>query len=299
MNIIEKRKLWFTLSILFIASGLVMSLVGGVNFGIDFTGGTLMEIELNQTPEVPEVRELLKDFDSEANINLLGEERTIVQIRSKVDFSNSERLEIFSVFQEKYQLESTSKNFLLSEQFGPSVGKEIQRKALLSIGIAVIGMLIYITFRFEISFGLAAIVALIHDVLVVFTIYSLFRIPINGPFVAAILTILGYSINDTIVIFDRVRENLRFLKKNDYAQVANDSINQTIVRSINTSLTTLITIVALYVLGVEQIKQFALPLMAGVVGGTYSSLFIASPVWVMIKERQHKKTSFKQSPETK
>jgi preprotein translocase SecF subunit len=147
-------------------------------------------------------------------------------------------------------------------------------------------MLAYITFRFELRFGIAAIIALIHDVLFMLSVYSILRIPVNSPFVAAILTILGYSINDTIVVFDRIRENLRLLKKNNFAEVANISISQTLSRSINTSVTTLVTIVALYVLGVEQIREFALPLMAGVLGGTYSSIFIASPAWVMLKEMQ-------------
>ena len=136
--------------------------------------------------------------------------------------------------------------------------------------------------------------ALTHDILIVSAMYSILQVPINSPFVAAVLTILGYSINDTIVIFDRIRENSKFTKKIDYVKIANESIAQSLTRSINTSLTTLITLLALYILGVEQIREFALPLIVGVVAGTYSSIFIASPLWVMIKQsRKGKKVRVK------
>jgi len=276
--------MWFSISGAIIILGLVLGLVRGLNFGIDFTGGTLMEIELHKYVATEEVREIVNKYDTNANINMLGEEKTTVQIRTKEDFNNEERMEIFNEFKEKYDL--SDEDFLRADQFGPSVGREIQRKALIAIVIAAIGMLAYITFRFELSFAISAIIALIHDVLIVLAMYSILRIPVNSPFVAAVLTIVGYSINDTIVVFDRIRENLKFMKKSDYAQVANDSISKTVTRSINTSLTTLVTIVALYVLGVEQIREFALPLIVGVIAGTYSSIFIASPVWVMIKERK-------------
>lgn len=287
MNIIQKRKIWFSISGAILILGLVLGLVRGLNFGIDFTGGTLMEINLNKYVSTEEIREIVDQYDQSASINMLGEEKTIVQIRMKEDFDNEKRTEIFEDFKEKYNL--TEDDFLRADQFGPSVGKEIRRNALIAMFIAAIGMLIYITFRFEFSFAISAIIALTHDVLIVLAMYSILRIPVNSPFVAAILTILGYSINDTIVVFDRIRENMKFAKKVDYTQIANESISQTITRSINTSVTTLITIVALYVLGVDQIREFALPLMIGVIAGTYSSVFIASPIWVMIKEKQKKK----------
>ncbi|WP_026475757.1 protein translocase subunit SecF [Alkaliphilus transvaalensis] len=298
MKIIENRKIWFSISALIIALGLILGLVRGFNMGIDFTGGTMMEIQLHQEVNVEEVREITNQFDSNANIAFIGPDRTIVQIRTIESYNNQERLEIFEKFNEKYDL-NVREDLLFADQFSASVGREIQRSALLAMIISALGMLAYITFRFELRFGLAAITALIHDILIVVAVYSILRIPINSPFVAAILTILGYSINDTIVVFDRIRENLRFLKKNNYEELANNSISQTVTRSINTSLTTLITIVALYVLGVEQIREFALPLIAGVLSGTYSSIFIASPVWVMLKERQKSKPSTQPNPEIK
>ena len=296
MKIVENRKIWFAISAAIIIIGLVLGAVRGFNVGIDFTGGTLMELELHKAVPVEEIRGIVNEFDATANVNLLGEARTMAQIKTTKDLDSSERTEIFKAFKEKYDL--PEEDFLRIDQFGPTVGKEIQRAAILAIIVSALGMLAYISYRFEVRFGLAAIVALIHDVLMVVAVYSILRIPVNSPFVAAILTILGYSINDTIVVFDRIRENLRFLKKNNYAEIANTSITQTVSRSINTSLTTLITIVALYVLGVEQIREFALPLMAGVISGTYSSIFIASPVWVMLKEAQ-KRNSGNPTPEVK
>ncbi len=292
MNIVQRRKIWFSISGVILIIGLVLGLIRGVNVGIDFTGGTLMEIELHKYIPTKEIREITDKYDKGANISMLGTDKTTVQIRMNEDFNNEERKEIFAEFQAKYDL--NEEDLLRADQFGPSVGKEITKKALLAIVISVIGMLVYITFRFEFSFAISAIIALTHDVLIVLSMYSILQVPINSSFVAAVLTILGYSINDTIVIFDRIRENSKFTKKIDYVKIANESIAQSLTRSINTSLTTLITLLALYILGVEQIREFALPLIVGVVAGTYSSIFIASPLWVMIKQsRKGKKVRVK------
>lgn len=285
MNIVQNRKIWFSISGVIIIMGLVLGIIRGVNLGIDFTGGTLMEIEFHEYRSTEEIREITDKYDKNSNINMLGIDKTTVQIRMNENFDSEERREIFEDFKIKYDL--VDEDFIRADQFGPSVGKEIQGKALIAIVISIIGMLIYIAFRFEFSFAVSAIIALTHDILVVLAMYSIFQIPINSPFVAAILTILGYSINDTIVIFDRIRENLKFFKKKaDYAKIANDSILQSLSRSINTSLTTLVTILALYILGVEQIREFALLLIIGIIAGTYSSIFIASPLWVMVKGKQ-------------
>ncbi len=297
MDIIANRKKWFTVSAVIMLVGLLFALINGVNYGIDFTGGSLIEIQLHRTITPEEARLITDDFDADANIKFIGDEKTIVQIRSIEDFDSEKRVEIFNLFRDKYSLEEN--DFLRVEKFGPAIGEEIRNRAFLAIIISAVGMLIYITFRFEIYYGIAAIVALLHDVAILLAVYSILGIPINSPFVAAILTILGYSINDTIVVFDRVRENMRSIKKYNYAEVANKSISQTITRSINTSLTTLLTIVALYVIGVEQIREFALPLIAGILSGTYSSIFIASPVWVMLKERKRRKIGYNPNVGTK
>lgn len=282
-NFTPKYKLWFSISGAVIILGIVMMLLNGLNFGIDFTGGTMMQVNLNQTVSVSEVNDVIKEFDLSPEIVHAGEDKFEVIIKTKASLSNAERIEIFNALKSAYSLEDT--DFRGAEQFGPAIGAEIRNRALMAIIVASVFMLIYISFRFEVVFGLAAIVALLHDVLMLISIYAIFRLTVNSSFIAAILTIVGYSINDTIVVFDRVRENVKREKGKSHFEVADKSINQTLTRSINTSLTTLLVIGALYFLGVESIKEFALPLMTGIAVGTYSSIFIASPVWAIIRDK--------------
>lgn len=288
MKIAQSYKIWFSISAAIIIIGLVLGFTSGFNLGIDFTGGTLMQFDVAKEFTVAEMTEALKDFELDPTIVHAGQSNTEVIIKTKKDLNNEARKEILTVLQEKFN--SEAKGFLREDQFGPSIGKEISKKAIISIIIASIGMLIYISFRFQFRFGVAAILALIHDTLIVLAVYAIFNIPVNSPFIAAILTIVGYSINDTIVVFDRIRENLKYKKgKDTYFEVADKSIKQTLTRSINTSLTTLLVIGCLYFLGVDSIKEFTLPLLAGVLTGTYSSIFIASPIWALsmqvVKER--------------
>lgn len=284
MNIIKNKKIWFSFSLAVILIGLTFGIVRGFNLGIDFTGGTLIEIQMKEYIETAEIREITDNVDKNATINHIGEDKDIIQIRTTENLNNDARMELFGLFKEKYSLEEEQP--LRSEQFGPAIGKEIQNKAFLSVVIATVGMLIYISFRFQLSYGISAILALVHDVLFVLAIYAIFRVPINSPFVAAMLTVVGYSINDTIVVFDRIRENIKHTKRNAYEEVAEHSIKQTISRSINTSLTTLLAIIALYIFGVDSIREFTFPLLAGIMVGTYSSIFIASPIWVLIKRKK-------------
>ena len=272
--------------------GLVFALIGGVNLGIDFTGGTMMHINMDNIYEVSEIESAIDDYDINPDIIQAGMDNQEIIIKTKESLNNTQRIEIFNTLVETFSLSDDA--LLEAEQFGPQIGSEIQSKALNSILIASLGMLIYITLRFELIYGIASIIALIHDVLILLAVYSIFNIPINSSFIAAVLTIVGYSINDTIVVFDRVRENVKLMKKSSYVDIANHSLSQTLTRSINTSLTTLLVIGCLYVLGVESIKEFALPLMAGVIVGTYSSIFIASPLWAFMKERT-KKVRFKKA----
>ena len=169
------------------------------------------------------------------------------------------------------------------EKVAASMGAELWGKSLIAIIIAIILMLVYITIRFELLSGLSAIVALAHDVLIILSIYAIFQLPVNTSFIAAVLTILGYSINATIVIFDRIRENRKFDKKLLFSETVDKSITQSMTRSINTSVTTLLTIGMVYIFGVPSVKQFALPIIIGVVCGTYSSIFVAGPFWALIK----------------
>ncbi len=286
IDVIKNKKITFGISALVIIIGIIMMIISGLNFGIDFTGGTLIQIDLGKEVPVDEIREVMDDYDNNASVVHAGEGNHQVIIKTTNDYDNEERIEIFNQYKENYNLED---NALINQQkFGAAIGEETRRRALLSVAIATVGMLIYITYRFEFNFGLAAITALIHDVLIGLAVYSVLRIPVNSSFIAAMLIIVGYSINDTIVVFDRIRENIKKTRKQSFDVIINTSIKQTIRRSIYTSATTLIAVTLLYILGVEAIKDFALPLIIGVLAGTYSSLFIASPVWYLLKTRKSK-----------
>lgn len=287
LKVIKNYKIYFAVSLAVIIIGFALAGIRGFNLGIDFTGGTLIEINMGKYVESAEIRKITDSIDKNMQINYIGENRDGIQLKTKVDLNNEKRTELFNEFSSKYNL--TRDNLVKSDQFGPAVGKEIQQKALISVIIATLAMLVYISLRFKFEFGIAAIIALLHDVLMVIAIYAIFRIPLNNPFVAAMLTVVGYSINDTIVVFDRIRENMRGAKRDSHLEVADLSINQTISRSINTSLTTLLSILALYIMGVDSIKEFTLPLIAGISVGVYSSIFIASPIWVLINKKQRKK----------
>lgn len=179
------------------------------------------------------------------------------------------------------------------DKVSATVGGELFGSSLRALLFAAILMLIYISLRFELLSGISAVIALIHDMLIMLSIYAIFRLPVNTSFVAAMLTILGYSINATIVIFDRIRENTRFLKKETFADIANKSVWQSMTRSINTSVTTLLTIVMVYILGVNSVREFALPIIIGIVAGTYSSIFIAGSIWTLLRGNNSKALWFK------
>ncbi|GAB6108808.1 protein translocase subunit SecF [Fusibacter bizertensis] len=280
INFMKHYKLWFAFSGAVILIGIIMMLVNGLNLGIDFTGGTMMQVELTQEVSVQEVKDLITDFNLDPDVVHSGVAKTGVIIKTKQSLDNAKRTEIFNVFKDKYAIES--KDFS-ADQFGPSMGTEIRNRAIISVLIASVFMLIYISIRFETVFGVAAIICLLHDVLFLIAVYAITGRTINSSFIAAVLTIVGYSINDTIVVFDRVRENVKRDRSKDYFSLINTSVTQTMSRTINTSLTTLLVIGALFVFGATSIQEFAFPLLVGVSVGTYSSIFIASPVWAVIR----------------
>lgn len=286
MDLIKNRKIYFIISALVILAGLISMVANGLNYGIDFTGGTLIQINLEKKQPIEQVRKVMDEFDKNAQIIFSGENKEEIIIKSSLSLDRDKSKEVFDKYKSEFKLKADKP--MQSELIGASVGKEIQQKALLSVVIASIGILIYVSLRFELKFGLAAVIALIHDALIMLSIYSIFKLTIDSTFIAAILTIIGYSINDTIVIFDRIRENLRLTKTRDMDVLINSSVKQTIVRTLATSFTTLITILLLYILGTEAIREFALPLMLGVIVGTYSSIFIASPLWYIFKTREAK-----------
>ncbi|MDI3281603.1 MAG: protein translocase subunit SecF, partial [Bacillota bacterium] len=176
-----------------------------------------------------------------------------------------------------------------TDTVGPVIGKELYTNAIMAVALASLLILVYVSFRFEFKFGVAAIIALLHDVFLTLGLTALIGYQVNTPFVAAILTVVGYSINDTIVIFDRIRENFRLRRKESYAELVDKSINQTLARSINTVGTTLVSIIALFFLGGVTLREFTLPLIIGITSGAYSSIFVAPPIWVIWKEAEQKK----------
>ena len=286
-KIIEKSKIWFSISLAIILIGVVLMATRGLNFGIDFKGGTKIVVDFGNSFDKKEADGIVKEYATDAVTKTV--EGTQYEIKS-TELDETKTAELFDALKEKYTLDDSA---LVSEtQIGPSVGKELSRNAIIAVLVACVAMLVYIAIRFEFTFGVAAIGALIHDVLITLSVYAIFDIPVNSSFIAAMLTIVGYSINDTIVVFDRIRENNHSMRRSNPAEIANKSINKTLARSINTSLTTLIIIGAVNVF-VPTVREFSFPLLIGIAAGAYSSIFIASPIWVILKNKMNKKKSVK------
>jgi preprotein translocase subunit SecF len=272
-----KFKMAIVLSGLIILIGLgsiVMS--GGLKYGIDFSGGTLVQLQFKTAPDIEVIRDGLKTIGlGESTIQEFGTKRDIL-IRVQ---RSEEKLEAVGSQVRNSLGESFNKTDITVERVemvGPKVGRDLREKALLSIVYAIIGIVLYISWRFELQYAIAAIIALVHDVLITMGAFSIFDKEFTLVIVAAFLTIIGYSLNDTIVVFDRIRENLRRRGKNTLAQTINISINQTLSRTLLTSGTTLLVVVALFFFGGEIIHDFSFALLVGVLVGTYSSIFIAS-----------------------
>lgn len=283
VNITKNHNKFFILSAILLTISVGALLFRGLNMGIDFIGGTIVQIDLNQEFETSDIRGFTDKFDESADITYAGEDRFQMIISTKVDLDEDQRAQLIDDLTENY---GDDTEVLSIDNVSATIGNELKAQAILAVGVAILGMLVYITFRFEFLFGIAAIIALVHDVVIVLGVYAIFGIQVNTPFIAAVLTILGYSINDTIVVFDRIRENRGKYKRNDFVSLVDNSIHQTLRRSINTSLTTILAISALYFVGVQSIKDFTLPMIIGFLSGTYSSIFIASSFWYVIKEKR-------------
>jgi preprotein translocase SecF subunit len=287
LKIIEKTKIWFTISIIITIIGIGFLATKGLNYGIDFKGGTLITLKMNQEFDKNDINEIIDKYAKERYSTKVADEGKEIEIIVQEGVLDEEKTNaLIDEIKVKYSLEDSA--LIGKESIGATVGNELKKKAALALGVSSIAMLIYITARFEFSYAAAAIIALLHDVFITVSFYAIFGIQVNTPFIAAILTIVGYSINDTIVIFDRIRENVKKNRRMSSKEVANISITETMTRSINTSLTTLITIVAVYIF-VPTIREFSLPLIVGIACGAYSSIFIASPIWVIIKNAKQKK----------
>lgn len=281
-NIIEKRKIILAIPCVILLVGIIcFAVFGGFNSDIDFTGGTAMEIELGTKFDESAIRKTfssVKDVEV-SSVQSSGSEKAIIKTK---ELSQDKLVELKSAISRDYP----SSTITSIDSVSATMGQDMWWSAAKSILIAVALMLIYISIRFDLFSGLSAVIALSHDVLMMLSIYAIFRLPINSTFIAAVLTILGYSINASIVVFDRVRENSKLIRKEAFANVVNKSIWQTMMRSINTSVTTLLTLICLYILGVTSIKQFAFPLIVGVVCGTFSSVFVAGQFWVIFKGKK-------------
>ena len=276
-NIVEKKWIFIIISLVIIAAGVVSFFVnGGFNEDIDFAGGTEIIISGIKYNE----KAITKSLEAIDGVKVSTVQKSDDGVLVKTMYLEDTQI---SAVKDAIPKDFDGAAVTSVDSISPTIGKELWQSAATSIAIAALLILLYITFRFELLSGLSAVIDLLHDLLIMISFYAIFRIPVNTSFIAAILTILGYSINATIVIFDRVRENSRFMKKVAFSEVVNKSIWQTLARSINTSLTTLFTLVVLYIIGVQSIKEFALPLIVGIVAGTYSSVFISGPVWAMLK----------------
>jgi len=288
IDFIKLRKIAFVLSGVLIAAGIASLLIkGGPKMGLDFTGGVETHLKFIKSPSISRIRNALSTVGlSEAIIQQYGRKKeNLVLIRTGVKgvspaFASEMSTKIEQTVKEEFKKENNEFTVLSSELIGPKVGKEIQQKAIIALIISLVGMLIYIALRFELRFAVGAIVALCHDVFIAVGVLCIGNFEFNLPIVAALLTIIGYSLNDTIVIYDRIRENLKTYRKKvgSLKDILNLSINQSLSRTIITSLTTFVVVLALFLWGGAVLHGFAFALLVGVIIGTYSSAFVAAPV---------------------
>lgn len=285
-NIVKKRYWWFAISLLIIIPGIISFVMQGLNLGIDFKGGTMLEVTFKKDVTQAAITDTMKSVGLEGIVQLSNGD-TAALIRTEA-LEESKRNELLTAFES--QVGEYDKTSLKEDKVGPSMGQELTRNAIYALFIAMGMMIIYITIRFQFIFAISGILALFHDVLVVVGIFSLFQWEIDSTFVAAILTIVGYSINDTVIIFDRIRENEAKMKRADaYEDMVDKSIWQTMRRSINTVVTVLIALLSVFVLGGESTRMFSLAMLIGVFTGAYSSIFIASQILLEVKTHMTKK----------
>ncbi len=289
IKVMKNSKIFVFISTLVIAAGLVILVLSGFNLGVDFTGGTILTVEVGQEFESAKIESIVEKYADDFNVAISEDTKAIIKLQDRDE--DAETLNTLrSSMVEEIAAEYSGAQLESQDRVGPVAGKELTRNAFISVLIACVAMLLYIWLRFEVLSGFAALVALLHDVAIMSAVVLILGVQVNSAFIAAILTIVGYSINDTIVVFDRIRENGKRMKGASLRdKLVDKSISETIVRSLNTSITTLFTITALYILGVASIKEFALPLIVGIISGTYSSIFIAAPFWVWVHKLDDKR----------
>jgi preprotein translocase subunit SecF len=289
-DFIGQRKRGYAITGAFIVIGLVVLLVRGVNYSVEFTGGTLIQVETERPADAGALRNALQARGIEgAEIQTFGSDREMV-VRARVAREGTDANDTQATAEAVSQaLDATlgagTYKILRTEAVGPKVGGELRQQAVLAILMSFLAVLAYLAFRFEWRFGIAAVVATIHDIVAALAFIGFARLEVSLFVVAGLLTIVGYSLNDTIVIFDRIRENLHRLKRESFENILNRSINETLPRTFFTGTTALGSLVALSVLGGDVVRPFALLMLFGVVVGTFSSIYIASPVLLAIEKR--------------
>ncbi len=292
-DFVGKRKAAIILSVVLILIGIVSLIVkGGPDYGVDFAGGTLIQVKFEQATEPAEIKTAIADLNlGSPVVQTFGESQSEYLIRVEQTTAELEGLS------QKVQadLEKTfgagKVDIRRVEMVGPQVGKDLRSKGLQAILYAMIGILIYISWRFEFRFAIGAIVALVHDVLITLGMFSVFGKEIDLPIIAAFLAIIGYSLNDTIIVYDRIRENMAKHNKESFSFIVNRSINETLSRTLLTSGTTLLVVLALFALGGGVIHNFAFAMLVGVIVGTYSSIFVASPILIFWQQKKVKKVT--------
>ena len=276
INFYKFRILAFAISLLMVVLSASFFTLKGLNYGIDFKGGIMIDVLFDSKPDLPEIRSKLDNLNiGEIEIQEFGKPENLL---IKAQKQEGDEKELIKAIKKIKNALGTDLDYRRTEFVGPKVGKELVEAGVWAISLSLLAMLVYIWIRFEWQFGIGAVIALLHDVLTTVGIFSILHLEFNLAIVAAILTIAGYSINDTVVVYDRIRENLRKFRKEDVPSVINKSINQTLSRTTMTSLTTLLALIVLFYFGGEVIHGFVFAMMWGVFIGTYSSIFVASPL---------------------
>ena len=270
IDFMKHRKAALMLSLLCIAASLGLIFVKGLNLGIDFTGGNVVQVEFTQPTAIEDIRQVLTSVGQGGSVIQSYSDRGVI-IRISANEEEARRQTV-----ESLRSKFPGVQVIRLEKVGPVVGEELRQEAFIALILALAGILAYITVRFQFRFAVVSVAALLHDAVITLGIFSLTGMEISSSFIAAILTIVGYSLNDTIVVLDRVRENWKNLRGTGIVDLLNSSINQTLSRTINTSVTTLLPVVALYLWGGEVLRSFSFALLVGILVGTYSSIFIAS-----------------------
>lgn len=288
-DFVKHRNKFFTFSIVLSILGIISLFVFGLNLGIDFASGTRVDLQAKHPLSINKVTAEFEKmgFRTERPV-LSGQNHNIASVTLRDVLSQKEEVKVKADIKEKFGVEPNV------SKVSPQIGRELAKNAFWAVLISSVFIIIYVWIRFEFLQGLAAVIALLHDAFFIITVFSLLHLEVNTVFIAAVLTIVGYSINDTIVTFDRIRENMRSRKKKvktfeDLADIINTSIRQTLVRSINTVVTVLITVIALLIFGSHEIWTFNVAIFVGLICGVYSSIFIASPLWAVMKIRYMKK----------